>query len=97
MEQVPEDNPLVLCRQGGNGRSQLVKAYNVWVDAQFICAIQRHYSDPKEMTRTLLKKLVGKMNLMNMCARGNSKKRKKIPEDIVECVECKNKFINLFF
>lgn len=55
---------------------------------------QRWFDNPRELTRQLLKELVGIDNLIHMYARGNSKRGKKrtrkgIPEDIVTCVECK--------
>ena len=55
--------------------------------------MQRWQDKPKEMTRRLLKHLVGEKNLKNMCALEKGKtigqQRKAVPGDILKCVESK--------
>lgn len=48
--------------------------YDVWIDKADLTYLQRWLDSPKEMTRRLLKILVGLENLIGMCARGKSKK-----------------------
>ncbi|KAL7307165.1 hypothetical protein TKK_0000889 [Trichogramma kaykai] len=88
-QQVDENDQLVRCRQAGNGRVPLVTAYNVWIDKARLVYFQRYLNSPKDLTRHLLKELVGEGNLYNMCARGKSKVEGivPIPQDIVSAVE----------
>ncbi|KAL7290075.1 hypothetical protein TKK_0015803 [Trichogramma kaykai] len=85
---VLDEDPLVVCRSPGNGRVQICSDFNVWIDKGFLTVMNRWSSDAKQMTRRLLKKLVGEENLKNMCAQGRSATGKPgIPEDIVSAVE----------
>ncbi|KAL7289691.1 hypothetical protein TKK_0016414 [Trichogramma kaykai] len=88
-QQVDENDQLVRCRQARNGRVPLVTAYNVWIDKARLVYFQRYLNSPKDLTRHLLKELVGEGNLYNMCARGKSKVEGivPIPQDIVSAVE----------
>uniref|UniRef100_A0ABD2XJB9 Uncharacterized protein n=1 Tax=Trichogramma kaykai TaxID=54128 RepID=A0ABD2XJB9_9HYME len=58
-QQVDENDQLVRCRQAGNGRVPLVTAYNVWIDKARLVYFQRYLNSPKDLTRHLLKELVG--------------------------------------
>lgn len=78
-----------MCRKPGDGRVLVCKNYNLWADKGELDFIQRYVEDPKQMTRTLLTILVGKENLKTMCARGKSRGRRGVPDDIMKCVECK--------
>ena len=84
-----DEDPLIECRRAGNGKVQLSGVYNVWIDQGDLTYFQRWLDSPKELTRRLLKTLVGPHNLINMCARGNSRKNRAIPKDIVNAVERK--------
>ena len=65
-----------------------------YIDKTELDFLQRWQDKPKEMTRRLLKHLVGEKNLKNMCALGKDKtidgqQRKAVPGDILKCVESK--------
>ena len=85
-----DEDPLELCRQGGNGKVIFCDVWNVWIDKALLTYYQRFKKNPKEMTRRLLKTLVGRRNLKNMCARGRTRNRDGIPRDIMNAIECKN-------
>ncbi|KAL7288154.1 hypothetical protein TKK_0017815 [Trichogramma kaykai] len=84
--QIGED-PLQICRIPGNGRILICEDFNVWIDRAFLTVVNRWKGNPKEMTRRLLKKIVGAENLKRMCARGRSTRYEPIPEDIISVVE----------
>ena len=81
-----DDDPLQVCRRAGEGR---VLLYNIWIDAAQLANLNQWIDFPKELTRRLLRTLVGTENLKTMCARGKSSKHRPIPEDILNAVECK--------
>lgn len=90
VENTVDPNPLEVCRMPGGGRELLTPGYNVWIDKTRLMWIYRWKHDPKMMTRKLLRTIVGEKNLINMCARGGSKKRICVPEDIMASVESKH-------
>ena len=73
---------------------QLCDVWNVWIDKACLTYFQRYRKAPKEMTRKLLKTLVGVENLKSMSARGRSCIHRRIPEDIMNAVECNYKYLN---
>uniref|UniRef100_A0ABD2WSX3 BEN domain-containing protein n=1 Tax=Trichogramma kaykai TaxID=54128 RepID=A0ABD2WSX3_9HYME len=81
------EDPLQICRKPGNGRILICEGFNVWIDRAFLTVVNRWKGNPKEMTRRLLKKIVGAENLKRMCARGRSTRYEPIPEDIISVVE----------
>ena len=84
-----QNDPLQICRRPGDGRVQLCGDFNVWIDSGHLTFLQRWLDTPKELTRCLLKKLVGPGHLVHMCARGRSKDTECISEDIMSAVEYK--------
>lgn len=51
---------------------------------------RRLRNKPKELARALLMELVGKENLINMCALGRSKKQTAVPDNIRFAIQCKS-------
>ncbi|KAJ8684235.1 hypothetical protein QAD02_020027 [Eretmocerus hayati] len=83
----PMIGPVLLSGQAGDGRVLLCNVYNVWIDRGRLTWMQRFFEDPRELTRRLLKELVGEENLREMCARGNSPNTRPVPEEIMNAVE----------
>ncbi|KAJ8676572.1 hypothetical protein QAD02_012359 [Eretmocerus hayati] len=89
-EQVPPAPELVPdYRHAGAGRVQLCNVYNVWIDAGTLTYFSRYWSNPKELTRKLLRSLLGDAALTNMCARGRAtdRNRRRVPEEVKNSVE----------
>ncbi|XP_023314143.1 putative uncharacterized protein DDB_G0271982 [Trichogramma pretiosum] len=82
-------DPLLKCRLAGDGRVQLSRMYNVWIGETELAWVQRWRHNPREMTRRLLKIIVGADNLRYMCARGFSGDPNihAVPQDIMDVVE----------
>ncbi|KAJ8675466.1 hypothetical protein QAD02_011252 [Eretmocerus hayati] len=76
-------------RHAGAGRVQLCNVYNVWIDAGTLTFFSRYWSNPKELTRKLLRSLLGDAALTNMCARGRAtdRNRRRVPEEVMNSVE----------
>ena len=86
------EDKLVKCRQRRKDSVRLYKRENVWISRTELDFIRRWFKRSKEMTRRLLKELVGEENLVNMWALGRKNKATKrngIPKDILRTVECK--------
>ena len=83
------DDPIILCRRPGSGKVLLCNVFNVWIDKAKLTHFQRWLESPKEMTRRLLRELVGEGNLIHMCARGKSRNTRSVPQDIMSVIECR--------
>ncbi|KAJ8682563.1 hypothetical protein QAD02_018355 [Eretmocerus hayati] len=81
------NDPMVRAEQAGDEGVLLCNAFNVWIDRGILTWMQRFFDNPRELTRRLLKELVGEDNLGGICARGRSQNTRPVPQETLDIVE----------